>query len=93
MFHGQTWNYRKSGEPFLMDWYCYAFYGERSKPIDYVAEQEDVTELETLRLKQRLMVVPGDPEALRFFSVLRTHPALPRGLCHELNIIQSHSNH
>lgn len=22
--HGQTWNSRKSGEPFLMDWYCYA---------------------------------------------------------------------
>ena len=22
VFHGQTWNYRKSGEPFLMNWYC-----------------------------------------------------------------------
>jgi len=53
-----------------MNWYCYAVYGERPKPIYYVAEQEDVTELETLRLKQRLMADPGDPEALRFFSVL-----------------------
>ncbi len=70
VFHGQTWNYRKNGEPFLMNWYCYAIYGERPRPIYYVAEQEDVTELETLRLKQRLMADPGDAEALRFFSVL-----------------------
>jgi PAS domain S-box-containing protein len=70
VFHGRTWNYRKNGEPFLMNWYCYAIYGERPKPIYYVAEQEDVTELEGLRLKQRLMANPGDPEALRFFSVL-----------------------
>ena len=34
------------------------------------AEQEDVTELESLRLKERLMVNPHDPDALKFFSVL-----------------------
>jgi PAS domain S-box-containing protein len=71
MFHGQTWNYRKSGEPFLMNWYCYAIYGERSKPIYYVAEQEDVTEIEALRLKQRLLVNPNDADALSFFAVLK----------------------
>jgi PAS domain S-box-containing protein len=71
VFHGQTWNYRKSGEPFLMNWYCYAIYGERPKPIYYVAEQEDVTELETLRLKERLLVNPNDAVALQFFSVLK----------------------
>ena len=71
MFHGQTWNYRKSGEPFLMNWYCYAIYGERPKPIYYVAEQEDVTELESLRLKERLLINPHDPDALKFFSVLQ----------------------
>ena len=71
VFHGQTWNYRKSGEPFLMNWYCYAIYGERPKPIYYVAEQDDVTELETLRLKERLMVNPQDPDALKFFAVLK----------------------
>jgi PAS domain S-box-containing protein len=71
VFHGQTWNYRKSGEPFLMNWYCYAIYGERPKPIYYVAEQEDVTELETLRFKERLLVNPNDPDALRFFAVLK----------------------
>ena len=70
VFHGQTWNDRKSGETFLMNWYCYAIYGERSKPIDYVAEQEDVTEIEGLRLKQKLLVNPNDSEALSFFSVL-----------------------
>ncbi len=70
VFHGQTWNYRKSGEPFLMNWYCYAIYGERPKPIYYVAEQEDVTEIESLRLKERLHVNPDDPVALSFFSVL-----------------------
>jgi hypothetical protein len=71
VFHGQTWNYRKSGEPFLMNWYCYSIYGERPKPIYYVAEQDDVTELETLRLKERLMVNPHDPDALKFFAVLK----------------------
>ena len=71
VFHGQTWNYRKSGEPFLMNWYCYAIYGERPKPIYYVADQEDVTELETLRLKERLLVNPNDTVALQFFSVLK----------------------
>jgi len=25
VFHGQTWNYRKSGEPFLMNWYAIPF--------------------------------------------------------------------
>jgi len=54
-----------------MNWYCYAIYGERPKPIYYVAEQEDVTELEALRMKQRLLVNPDDAEALSFFSVLR----------------------
>lgn len=70
VFHGQTWNYRRNGQPFLMNWYCYAIYNERGKPAYYVAEQEDVTELETLRLTQRLMVNPQDQEALRFFAVL-----------------------
>ena len=70
VFHGQTWNYRKSGEPFIMNWYCYAIYGERPKPTYYVAEQEDVTELETLRQKQKLLVNPNDADALSFFSVL-----------------------
>ena len=71
LFHGQTWNYRKNGEPFMMNWYCYGIYGERPKPIYYVAEQEDVTELEALRMKQRLLLNPDDAEALSFFAVLR----------------------
>jgi hypothetical protein len=70
VFHGQTWNYRKSGEPFVMNWYCYAIYGERGKPIYYVAEQEDVTATENLRLKERLLANPQDPEATAFFAVL-----------------------
>jgi hypothetical protein len=76
VFLGQTWNYRKSGEPFLMNWYCYAIYGEHGKPIYYLAEREDVTELETLRLKARLLANPQDPEANQFFSILQ---ALPEG--------------
>jgi len=35
----------------------------------YVAEQEDVTEMETLRMKQRLLANPNDADALSFFSV------------------------
>ena len=70
VFHGQTWNYKKSAEPFLMNWHCYAIYGDGSKPIYYVAEQEDVTELEALRMKERLLVNPNDSVALSFFSVL-----------------------
>jgi PAS domain S-box-containing protein len=70
VFHGQTWNYRRSGEPFMMNWYCYAIYGELGRPIYYVAEQEDVTGIETLRMRERLLVNPDDPEAMRFFSVL-----------------------
>jgi PAS domain S-box-containing protein len=73
VFHGQTWNYRKNGEPFLMNWYCYAIYGERGKPIYYVAEQRDVTEIESLRLKQRLLADPNDSEALAFFAVLKEY--------------------
>ena len=70
VFHGQTWNYRKSGEPFLMNWYCYAIYGERPKPLYYVAEQEDVTELETLRQQKQLLLDPQDAGARRYFAVL-----------------------
>ena len=36
-----------------------------------MAEQEDVTELETLRMKERLLVNPNDPEAQAFFAVLK----------------------
>lgn len=71
VFHGQTWNYRKNGAPFLMNGYCYAVYGERGKPLHCVAEQEDVTELESLRMKQRLMINPQDDEALQFFQILK----------------------
>jgi hypothetical protein len=78
LFHGQTWNYRRSGEPFLMNWYCYAIYGERPKPIYYVAEQEDVTELETLRMKQRLLANPSDTDALQFCAVLNDWKAAKR---------------
>ena len=70
VFHGQTWNYRKSGQPFMMNWYCYAIYADHGKPIYYVGEQEDATELETLRMKQRLLLNPLDPDANKFFAVL-----------------------
>jgi PAS domain S-box-containing protein len=73
VFHGQTWNYRRNGEPFLMNWFCYPIYGERGKPIYYVAEQEDVTELEALRLKERLHANPQDPEARQFFAILEEY--------------------
>ncbi len=53
-----------------MNWYCYSIFGERGKPIYYVAEQEDVTELESLRLQQRLLVNPNDAEAKQFFAIL-----------------------
>jgi len=76
VFHGQTWNYRKNGEPFLMNWYCYAIYGERGKAIYYVAEQEDVTELNALRMRQRLLVNPQDEEAAAFFAVLKEWKAI-----------------
>ncbi len=72
VFHGQTWNYRKNGEPFMMNWYSYAIYGERGKPIYYVAEQEDVTELESLRHRTRLLANPEDAEAKQFFDILGT---------------------
>lgn len=70
VFHGQTWNYRKSGQPFMMNWYCYAIYGERGKPIYYVAEQRDVTEIESLRMRERQARNPHDPEAAKFFEIL-----------------------
>jgi PAS domain S-box-containing protein len=75
VFHGQTWNYRKSGQPFIMNWYCYAIYGDNGKPIYYVAEQEDATEFETLRMKQRLLLNPLDPNANKFFAVLAEYKA------------------
>jgi hypothetical protein len=34
-----------------------------------VAEPKDVTELESLRLKQRLLINPNDADALSFFVV------------------------
>jgi PAS domain S-box-containing protein len=70
VFHGQTWNYRKSGEPFMMNWHCYAVYADNGKPLYYVAEQRDVTELEAFRMKERLMRNPSDQEAWKFFEVL-----------------------
>jgi len=76
-FHGQTWNYRKNGQPFIMNWCCYAIYGERGKPVWFVAEQEDATELESLRMRERLLADPQDPEARRFFAVLEAYEAAP----------------
>lgn len=73
VFHGQTWNYRKNGEPFLMNWYCYAIYGERGKPIYYVSEHEDVTGIEILRMREKLLLNPSDPDAMAFFAVLEEY--------------------
>ena len=70
VFQGQTWNYRKNGEPFMMNWLCYAVYADSGKPLYYVAEQRDVTELEAFRMKERLMRNPSDQEAREFFAVL-----------------------
>lgn len=70
IFHGQTWNYRKFGQPFMMNWYCYGVYGDHGRPIYYVAEQRDVTELETLRMRARLAADPNDRQAREFFAVL-----------------------
>ena len=75
VFHGQTWNYRKSGQPFMMNWYCYTIYGDNGQPIYFVAEQEDATEVETLRMKQRLLLNPLDPAANKFFAVLAEYKA------------------
>lgn len=73
VFQGQTWNYRKNGEPFMMNWFCYPIFGERAKPIYFVAEQEDVTELETYRMKEKLLANPHDPEATQFFAVFKEY--------------------
>lgn len=70
VFHGQTWNYRKNGQPFMMNWYCYGVYGDHGRPIYYVAEQQDVTEIEALRMRARLATDPNDRQALEFFAVL-----------------------
>ncbi len=70
VFQGQTWNYRKSGEPFMMNWYCYAIFRGAERPAYYVAEQRDVTEVEKLRMKERLAVNPDDSVASHFFQVL-----------------------
>lgn len=78
-FHGQTWNYRKNGEPFMMNWYCYAIYGERPKPVYFVAEQEDVTEIEALRMHERLLRNAEDEMANRFFAVLEEYRARRHG--------------
>lgn len=69
-FHGQTWNYRRSGEPFMMNWYCYAIYRGGNRPAYYAAEQRDVTEVESLRMKERLANDPDDRVANHFFQVL-----------------------
>ena len=70
VFHGQTWNYRKHGEPFMMNWHCYAVYGENGNPLYYVAEQRDVTEIESLRMRERLARNPFDEDARAFFAVI-----------------------
>ena len=78
VFHGQTWNYRKDKKPFLMNWYCYAVYGDASKALYYIAEQEDVTMVEALRMRQRLLVNPMDPMAREFFEVFEEAGFDPR---------------
>ena len=90
VFHGQTWNYRKDGKPFLMNWYCYSIFGERGKPIYYVAEQEDVTELESLRLKQRMLVNPHDAEVRQFFAVLRDYEERQAARVKSVSRFQNH---
>jgi hypothetical protein len=46
-------------------------YRKNGKPLYCVAEQEAVTDLESLRMKQRLMINPQDDEALQFFQILK----------------------
>jgi PAS domain S-box-containing protein len=78
-FCGRLWNYRKNGQPFLMDLRCFAIYGERGKPVYYVAEQFDVTENEAWRQELRLRAERENREALRFFEVLNDRRAARPG--------------
>ena len=73
IFHGQTWNYRKNGEPFVMNWFCYAVYRDDGNPLCYVAEQRDVTEIEGLRMRERLARNPFDAGARDFLAVIQDY--------------------
>lgn len=53
-FNGQTWNYRKNGEAFLMQWRIAPVADQQHNTRYYVAIQRDVTERETLIRKLEL---------------------------------------
>ncbi|MEM9292986.1 MAG: PAS domain-containing protein [Acidobacteriota bacterium] len=43
-FHGQTINYRKGGEPFMMRWYVDPVHNQQGRLIYYLAVQRDVSD-------------------------------------------------
>ena len=42
-FHGQTWNYRKDGTRFMMEWEIVTFHNAREEPSFYMTIQREAT--------------------------------------------------
>lgn len=61
-FHGQTYNYRKSGEPYLLDWHVSPIRESDGRVTHWVAIQRDVTEQARL---QREVLEAGARERRR----------------------------
>ena len=40
-FHGHTWNYRKDGTPFMMEWEIVTFHNAREQPSFYMTIQRE----------------------------------------------------
>ncbi|MEM6293890.1 MAG: ATP-binding protein [Myxococcota bacterium] len=54
-FRGTAVNYRKSGEPFLNEWYIYGL-GDGPKPDYYVSVQQEVTNFEAVQRHRHALV-------------------------------------
>ena len=79
-FSGEIINYRKSGEPYVLDWHLYPLRDRDKRLTHWVAIQRDVTErnraLETARQHR---------EELAHVTRLSTMGEMAAGLAHELN--------
>jgi PAS domain S-box-containing protein len=43
-FHGRTWNYRKNGERFMMEWEIVTFHNAREQPSFYMTIQREAAD-------------------------------------------------
>jgi PAS domain S-box-containing protein len=53
VFHGETYNYKKDGTPFIISWHIEPIWDQKNEVIAYLAIQRDLTHIRNLERQEK----------------------------------------